>query len=199
MDAVTVVKLGGSLLRRIDLADRLAEFLVARERPLLVVGGGDPADVVRGWGRVHGLPDEVAHEVAIASLRLAAELVVRLVPRTTVVSTRLAADEVWAAEGVPVLDVGTFQSSEGPADDRLPATWDVTSDALAAWIALRWPASRLVILKSRPLPTDIDWTTAAALGLVDPWFPRIVEGMDVTWRTLPPSADRVDVNLRFDR
>jgi aspartokinase-like uncharacterized kinase len=58
---------------------------------------------------------------------------------------------------------------------RLPQTWAVTSDAIAARVAEQLGATRLVLLKSVPVPADVDWRAAARLGLVDATFPQVVE------------------------
>jgi dihydroneopterin aldolase len=55
--------------------------------------------------------------------------------------------------------------------DDLPESWQVTSDSLAAWLALRLDASALVIIKSVNAKTDP--ITAEALverEIVDPLF-----------------------------
>ena len=61
--------------------------------------------------------------------------------------------------------------------DPLPATWDVTSDSIAAWIALYLKADSLILLKSATLPADSGLATAAALGRVDPMLPRIARAL----------------------
>ena len=48
--------------------------------------------------------------------------------------------------------------------DELPASWDVTSDSIAAWVAREAGAGRLVLVKA-----------AAGLG-VDEYFPTALEG-----------------------
>jgi dihydroneopterin aldolase len=57
--------------------------------------------------------------------------------------------------------------------DDLPQNWQVTSDSLAAWLALRLDASALVVVKSVDAGTDP--ISAAALverEIVDPLFAR---------------------------
>ncbi|MBW3540464.1 MAG: hypothetical protein KY476_09345 [Planctomycetes bacterium] len=54
---VVVYKLGGSLLTLPGFEQRLERLLASRpedERPLVVVGGGAAADVVREWDRLQG-------------------------------------------------------------------------------------------------------------------------------------------------
>ena len=61
--------------------------------------------------------------------------------------------------GVPVLLPAGL-----PLDD-LPASWDVTSDSIAAWVAHEVGAERLVLVKAAHGP-----------GVVDEYFPRAIEG-----------------------
>jgi dihydroneopterin aldolase len=54
----------------------------------------------------------------------------------------------------------------------IPASWDVTSDSLAAWLAGQLGARRLVLMKQVDLPRDpagVD--DLAARGIVDKAFP----------------------------
>jgi aspartokinase-like uncharacterized kinase len=57
--------------------------------------------------------------------------------------------------------------------DDLPQNWQVTSDSLAAWLALRLDARALILVKSADAKSDP--VTAAALverEIVDPLFAR---------------------------
>ena len=51
----------------------------------------------------------------------------------------------------------------------LPASWEVTSDSIAAWLAEGLGAGELVLLKSSEptLPTPSEWATS---GYVDAYF-----------------------------
>ena len=61
----------------------------------------------------------------------------------------------------------------------MPASWDVTSDSIAARIAAGLHASRLVLLKSASLPPGADRAEAARLGLVDPVFPSVARELKI--------------------
>jgi hypothetical protein len=50
----------------------------------------------------------------------------------------------------------------------------VTSDSLAARAAVVVGAERLILLKSVAIASDLDWTKAAALGIVDKHFPVVL-------------------------
>ncbi len=55
----------------------------------------------------------------------------------------------------------------------------MTSDSIAARIAVLLGARRLILLKSVGLAADIDSGEAARLGLVDAMFPRIASELEV--------------------
>ena len=78
----TVFKLGGSLLGLANLPQilRAAFALRAESTPLLVVGGGRAANLVREWDELHALGDESSHTLALAAMRFNAEFLRRILP-----------------------------------------------------------------------------------------------------------------------
>ncbi len=187
---VIVLKLGGSLLDLADLPVRLRAMFktLGNDRPLLVCGGGDAADLVRCWHKVHALDEEQSHWLAMESVRLNQRLLLTLLPELELVSNRAAAESVWSRGRVPLLDlmafVGIEESQAEIGTQPLPHTWDVTSDSLAGWVAIRWPASRLVLLKSvELLARESDWSLqdAADAGLVDRHFPALRPNLPPTF------------------
>jgi dihydroneopterin aldolase len=57
----------------------------------------------------------------------------------------------------------------------IPVSWDVTSDSLAAWLADKLGARRLVLMKQVALPPDpAGADDLAARGIVDKAFPRFL-------------------------
>ncbi len=168
-----IVKLGGSLLDLPDLAARLGTWL-ARQSPeptALIVGGGPLADWVRQADATHRLGQALAHQLALRALQTPAALV-SVLTGWPVVTT-------WPLEnvGVAVLDpwawLGLWESD--PAREQLPHTWDVTSDSIAAFVAVQSRAAELVLLKSHLPPGVRTPEEAAAEGLVDPWFPNLAD------------------------
>jgi aspartokinase-like uncharacterized kinase len=87
-----------------------------------------------------------------------------LEPRLTLAETEAALRGAAAAVWLPWRLVGL--------EGAIAASWEVTSDSLACWLATRLGATDLVLVKSAPVEaagTDAgDW---AAAGLVDPAFP----------------------------
>jgi hypothetical protein len=85
------------------------------------------------------------------------------------------------------------------ADPAVAQSWDVTSDSLAAWLASRLDADRLVLVKSAP-PPPLPLTPArlAAAGLVDAAFPAYCAGArwDLRWRA-PGQRDELAADLHL--
>lgn len=170
-DPPAVVKVGGSLLDHPGLAAGLRAFErnLCSRRTLLVVGGGPVADAVRDFDRIHRLGAERSHWLALSALRVTGELARGWYP-----------DAVWVADpaetpaGVHVLDALEFCRLR----PEIPHTWDVTSDAIAAFAA-RAAGGRLVLLKSVAIPAGTPWAEAAARGWVDAHFPVAAAGLAV--------------------
>ena len=174
---LVVLKLGGSLLECADLADRLRSLIetLRGRRILIVVGGGDAADVVRDWSVRFALQEESAHWLAIRSLSVTRGLVKELLPECCEVDSQAAALEARSTSERPVLlNLEAYlREAERNHPDPLPHNWDVTSDSIAAWVAADWGADQLIMLKSIDLPASMDLQQAASHGFVDPCFPMI--------------------------
>ena len=173
---LVVVKVGGSLLGWPPLPGRLSAYLGGRagDRLVLVVGGGGAADWVRGLDRDHGLGEGRSHELALRALDLTAHALAAVVPGLDVVERVGDFAACWASGRVPVLAPrGFLDEDERTAADPLPRSWDVTTDAISARLAVRLGAGELALLKSAPLPPGADRAEAARLGLVDPAFPGV--------------------------
>jgi aspartokinase-like uncharacterized kinase len=171
-----VLKVGGSLLDWPELPRRL-ESLLLEGRPALVAGGGAAADVIRSLDRVHGLGQEQAHRLAIRAMDLTAALLAALLPRSLVVSNPEELAATWRASQVPILAPKPFlEASEAGRTDTLPASWDVTSDSIAARLARHLRVDRLVLLKSVRAEGITTLEQAAVMGLVDPHFPTAAAG-----------------------
>jgi len=186
---VHIVKLGGSLLSWPEMPHRLADLLAASpaRRPLLIVGGGAAADIVRDWHQAHAFDDDIAHTLAIEAMTLNAQLLVTLLPGAKIVSDHAQAGDAWTQGRWPVLDCGTFLAAQEPLQAlALPHTWQAASDTIAGWIARTWPASRLILIKSTDLPADHDPVVMADAALIDEHL--------ATWAGQLPAVDWV--NLR---
>ena len=193
--ALVVYKLGGSLLLLDDLAARLRAVLNQRpdDQPLIIVGGGSAADVVREWSVTHALNEVESHWLAVRSLSLNRALVHRLLPESREVSSREDALREFDSRTPLLLDVeACLLAAERGQLCPLPKCWDVTSDSIAAWVAHDWAAEELVLLKSTGLPDEPSLGVAADRGLVDPYFSLVAPGVPrVSWCNLREAAPQI--------
>jgi aspartokinase-like uncharacterized kinase len=174
-----VVKVGGSLLGWDGLPAALAQWQDRQKKEgfggknVLIAGGGDFAEAIRKADNAHGLGEESAHWLCVDALSVTARLL-GAIAKLPVVSERekLPYDSPAVFEPAPFLR--TIEPLLPPAP--LPHTWAVTSDSIAARIAVWLEPMELVLLKSR-LPRGADVLGAAAEGYVDSYFPTIIPTM----------------------
>lgn len=183
-----VYKLGGSLFDLPDLPQRLRWVWQQRPDtfPLLVAGGGAAADVVREWDRTFQLGPEVAHWLAIDSLDLSANLLLRLVPELQLVRNRKQLVMAHQSGHPALLCAACFVKWLETQPARLPHRWEVTSDSIAAAAAVAWEAAELVLLKSCDNPDMRDFRSWGELGLVDDYFATAANGIHtaISWINL---------------
>lgn len=180
MSGIVVVKLGGSLMRS-DAAARLLEQWPRSPgaRRIVVPGGGIFADAVRAAQAERGFTDVTAHRLALMAMEMSARVLTDSTPGFVCASGLPEFVDAWNRSLTPVW---TPMALAADAPD-IAQTWDVTSDTLAAWLAARVDATRLVVVKSCVVPDGIGQDAAglAAAGIVDPSFPRYVAGRTFRW------------------
>ena len=140
-----VVKLGGSLLGSPELKQWLDTLVTHSDGRVLIVPGGSLfADAVREAQAVSGVDDVLAHRLALLAMDQYGWLLTGLCPQLAVASTELEiAERGWQHRAIVWLP-----SHMALADERIPASWSVTSDSLAAWLAQTVAAERLILVKS---------------------------------------------------
>ncbi len=195
--AVRVVKVGGSLLDGVLDGGALGENLqrwLAEQSPahdVLIVGGGRLTDVVREMDRRHSLGDEAAHGLALETMSITARLVANLLPGVPLVDDFAALRDGLADEGVTIFDARSFLADHEPHLDgtRLEASWDVTSDSIAARLAIVLGAAELVLLKSAPPPSGVKTIAELAeQGYVDRFSKRLASELPA-WRVVNLQAE----------
>jgi aspartokinase-like uncharacterized kinase len=179
MNDLVVVKVGGSLYDWPELAARLRSYLAAARveatsaiRIILVPGGGPTADAVLAFDRVHGLGDERAHRLALRAMSLNARFLAALLPEALIID-----DPFTDVPSLAILDVVPFlESDEERHGMTIPHSWDATSDAIAARVAVAVEASRLVLLKSVTTDAGAEtWYDLTRRNVIDPVFPAILQ------------------------
>ena len=138
MSIKQVVKIGGSLFPNyaIDLAKKLENT-----NSLIVLGGGEFANLIRKYDSEINFSQETNHWTAIDCMDIIAKLV-----NDKVESTKLAYsidDAITISdEGfTPIFVVSKFLRE----DDPFECSWDVTSDSIAAYISHLLNANLLIV------------------------------------------------------
>jgi dihydroneopterin aldolase len=179
-----VVKLGGSFAFSAHLRHWLETLAACAGNVVIVPGGGPFADAVRAAQPRMGFGDGAAHHMALLAMEQYGQALVGL---NNLLSPATSADAIHrdlAAKRVPVWMPTQMVLS---ATDIAP-TWDTTSDSLAAWLAGKLGAGRLIIVKHGEFPPGgarVD--ELAASGTVDVAFARHVRASGVETFILGPS------------
>jgi 5-(aminomethyl)-3-furanmethanol phosphate kinase len=144
---LTVVKVGGGLARAagdgaLRSLCRTIGDAGARHPLLLVPGGADFADAVREHDSRFGLRAATAHRMAILAMEQFGWLLSDLIPGAVPCADLSSARASTARERTPILLPAALLAA-----DPLPASWAVTSDSIAAWVAGAADAERLVLVK----------------------------------------------------
>ena len=140
------MKLGGSFAAAPLLHGWLDAIAAGAGRIVLVPGGGPFADAVRALQPRLGFGDATAHVMALLAMVQYGLFLAQLAPILQPADSETDIADALAAGRVPLwLPPRTL----GPADG-VPASWDVTSDSLALWLARRLGAPALLLVKQRP-------------------------------------------------
>lgn len=187
-DAVRVIKLGGSLLELPDLTAVLRRWLTRQPTMsnVVLVGGGRLAGVVRDYDRLYSLGEYDAHWLAIRAMEMNGRLLAAVLPEAQWLESLNEMDVGWAlptiastggrcppsiARPLSILNPYRFMQDDQRSPEPLPASWQVTSDSIAARAAEHTCASELVLLKSGSPPATVH--AALQAGYVDQYFPSV--------------------------
>jgi 5-(aminomethyl)-3-furanmethanol phosphate kinase len=181
---LTVVKLGGSLASKPQRSAWL-DTLVNWGGPLLLVPGGGPfADCVRKAQSAMGFDDVTAHRLALIAM---GQYGIALAAYSGAFALAKTLDDIELALARGKIPVWLPEKMALAAPD-VPASWEVTSDSLAAWLAGLLGARRLLLLKSLDLTAPSPAGMLAAEKIVDPAFPRFAaKAKALVWLAGPAS------------
>jgi 5-(aminomethyl)-3-furanmethanol phosphate kinase len=167
---IWVVKLGGSLYKGRTLRGWLEALAAGGRGKVVVVPGGGPfADQVRVAQERWRFDDVTGHRMAILGMAqyglMLTGLQSKLIPAKNEADIQkalgLGCAPVWIPTELESLDV--------------PRNWSVTSDSLAAWLALRLQANHLVLIKSVKLTmAQVSAGELARRGIIDETFPELL-------------------------
>lgn len=167
-----VVKLGGSLATSASIQQWLDVLAChGAGNVVLVPGGGPFANQVRAIQSVWQFDDRIAHRMALLAMEQYGWMLLGLRSDLIPVTGFEQIESALNRAQVPVW----LPSRMALADRALPANWDVTSDSLAAWLALRLKAEHLILVKSAEVDAGIvECRTLQANGVVDRAFSGFV-------------------------
>ncbi len=145
MNLDAVIKIGGSISRGPELPTLCREIgRLSKIHSLLIVpGGGKFADQVREAYRRYRLNETAAHHMALLAMDQYGCLLNHLIEDSYLISDPFVASHIAKSGRTAIL----LPSKIVFRLDPLPHSWEVTSDAIAAWIAQLINCSRLVLAK----------------------------------------------------
>ncbi|PPK75303.1 amino acid kinase family protein [Methylobacter tundripaludum] len=167
-DGIIIIKLGGSLSR----SDTLVNCLNAVEKNyqgravVIVPGGGAFADQVRLAQQQWQFDDTTAHHMALLAMQQMALMFKGLKPDFAIADTVLAIQDqldrkktvIWSPDIIELDNAG------------IEASWDITSDSLAAWLAKTVLATELILIKSAAIDAELSLHQLAEQNIVDKAF-----------------------------
>jgi dihydroneopterin aldolase len=198
---VTVVKLGGSHAFAETLPSWLAAIEAGAGKTVLVAGGGPFADAVRRAQPRMGFDDRTADAMALLAMEQYAIAIAGMGRLFEVAESQSEIRESLRAGQVPVWAPSRMVRKARRARTSSPsfvaASWDVTSDSLAAWLAGTLLARRLLMIKRIDVGKDcigrggsagapITAGSLAKAGVVDCAFPRYLAASGVAGFVLGP-------------
>jgi aspartokinase-like uncharacterized kinase len=183
-----VLKLGGAQARGGRLGEWLDAITAQAGRVVVVPGGGPFADAVRAAQSEIGFDDAAAHEMAMMAMSQFGRALASLRPGFVIAGSRSALRDALRRGETPIWSPERMALAAG-----LPASWALTSDSLAAWLAGRLGAQRLILVKHGACATAAE---LARRGVVDPLFPDYLSQAKVpAFLAAPDSAARLAEGL----
>jgi len=172
---LAVVKLGGSHAFSPHLRDWLGALAGCAGHVVVVPGGKPFSDTVRAAQPRIGFDDRAAHHMALLAMAqygcALASLHPGYVPADSLTAIRRALRDRLVPVWSPVRMA--LRASD------VAWSWDVTSDSLAAWLAGRLGAARLLLVKQvAPPERPVSAGDLVAQGIVDPAFSDMMGSVD---------------------
>ncbi|QWF69963.1 uridylate kinase [Methylomonas paludis] len=171
-----VVKLGGSLISSGGLETCLQRLAATPQATLLVPGGGEFAEQVRIVQLRYRFNDSSAHYMAILAMQQMAILYQALQPefsiQTSLAELPAAGVHIWSPQAADLDKAG------------IAASWDVSSDSLAAWAATVIQADELILVKSVRPDLHAGLPDLQRYGIVDAAFAGFAASLNCPLRII---------------
>lgn len=137
-----VIKIGGSLFPEYSI--ELAKSL-ENQKCLIVVGGGEFANLIRKYDSNCSFSNDITHETAINSMDIIAKLLNDKLAFTELSSSIEEAINISSSGKVPIMLCSEIILNE----ESLKHSWEITSDSIASFLASKLDAKLLIA-------TDVD-------------------------------------------
>jgi aspartokinase-like uncharacterized kinase len=141
---LNVIKIGGSLAQNPKALRTLCQKLsiLAKEHSIVIVpGGGQFADCVRGTYKQFMLSETSTHYMAILGMDQYGWMLADLISNSQIAENLKSVNNAGA--GLVVF----LPSNLMRADEELPKSWEVTSDSIAVYIAEKLGTKNVLLLK----------------------------------------------------
>ncbi|MEM2933921.1 MAG: amino acid kinase [Methanocellales archaeon] len=140
----SVIKIGGSLMnypRKLKQLCMEIEKLSAYHKLLIIPGGGSFADHIRNLDSSFQLSPTISHKMALLAMDQYGLFLSQFLTNAAIVQRIDQARKERYAILLP------SQSLLKVSEKILPHSWDVTSDSIACYIAMKIKASKLILVK----------------------------------------------------
>ncbi len=191
-----VVKVGGSLATAEALPFWLDVLSCYGGGKVVVVPGGGPfAELVHKSQAYWKFDDSSAHFMALLAMTQFGLMLSGMQPDLAPVEHKEDIKHVLANAGVPIW----LPTKMVTDDDSIEHSWDITSDSLAAWLAIHLGASRLMLVKSVDIDSSLSIEDLARQDIVDAHFPDYVRQGDFPVSVMSQKEfDRIPQMLAHD-
>lgn len=178
-----VIKLGGSLSKSQALRDCLEQIARnSKDKIIIVPGGGDFADQVRLAQQQWQFNDVIAHEMAILAMQQMALIFKGLQP--DFILSHTVAEIKQQNQTMPIIWSPNINELN---QAKIAASWEITSDSLAAWLATQLGAAELILVKAASIASN-NLAQLSQQGIIDSAFVRFAAHASFTIHIL--SKDR---------
>jgi dihydroneopterin aldolase len=178
-----VIKLGGSHAFARHLRPWLQAISRCAGQVVVVPGGGPFAEAVRDAQAKMGFDDRAAHHMALLAMEQYACALASIEPGLVMADSLTGIRQALGAAQVPVwCPVQMVLRAK-----EIPWSWEVTSDSLAAWLAGKLGARRMLLVKHLAASIDCDLAGLVARAVVDEALPRFLQGLDLDAYVAGPS------------
>ncbi len=192
---VWVVKIGGSLADDARLIEWLKILSSSKQAIVIVPGGGPFADQVRSMQSHWQFSDATAHHMAIIAMQQYGLMLADLNPKF---KCTISAQEAKKNLSAGLLSIIWMPSIAELQKDGVAASWDVSSDSLAAWLCSKLNAERLILIKSTDMSQQKDDSIKALqlANIVDQAFLQMMNHVNSQLTVL--GSDQMDSFLQLD-